>query len=412
MKYILVIGDGMSDVGLKELEGRTPLQVAKHPNMDLIASKGVTGLLKTIPPESSPGTEVAFMSIFGYDPRRFNPGRGPLEAAGIGVDLGEDDVALRCNLVTVADGVLVDHSAGHISTEESRDLLEAVKERYDSAGEVEFYPGVSYRHLLVLRGEEHSDRIVCTPPHDFLNTPVNEILVKAVDKEGRLTADMLNRMIVGSEKILQDHPVNRARIEAGKKPGHMIWPWGQGRRPRFRTLIETWGVRGAVISAVHIVNGVGRFLGMDIVQVPGVTGYFDTNFEGKADYALESLKDHDMVLVHVEAPDEASHVGDCGLKVKSIEDLDSRLLGRLLRGLEEDYTLVVMPDHTTQTSDGAHSRSPVPFAIYSTQNRGGDGVNRFDEVSVKEGSLGVVEGVRFMELFLNHGRRSTDDLRV
>ncbi|MFQ6134210.1 MAG: cofactor-independent phosphoglycerate mutase, partial [Nitrososphaerales archaeon] len=373
------------------------------PNMDLIASRGVTGLLKTIPPKSSPGTEVAFMSIFGYDPRRVNPGRGPLEAAGIGVDLGEDDLALRCNLVTVADGVLKDHSAGHIPTEEARDLLQAVKEHHEVLGLVEFHLGVSYRHLLVLRDGKHSDRIVSTPPHDALNTPVEEILVKAVDEEGRSTAEMLNRMMLNSERLLKDHPVNRARIESGENPGNMIWPWGQGRRPRLRTLKETYGVKGAAISAVDIVNGIGRYLGMDIVKVPGATGYFDTNYEGKADYALKSLKDHDLVLVHVEAPDEASHAGDCNLKVKTIEDLDRRLLGRILQGLEEDYTIVVMADHTTQTSDGAHSRSPVPFAIYSPQNREGDRVKRFDEVSVKEGSLGVVEGVKFMELFLKQG---------
>ncbi len=390
----------MSDEGLKELGGRTPLQVAKHPNMDLLASKGVTGLLKTIPPESNPGTEVAFMSIFGNDPRSFNPGRGPLEAAGIGVDLSENDLALRCNLVTISDGVLKDHSAGHITTEEARDLLQSVKEHYEEPGQIEFHSGVGYRHLLVLRGKKYSDKIVSTPPHDFLNTPVEEILVEALSEEGRLTAEMLNKMILGSEKFLKDHPVNRARIESGDNPGNMIWPWGQGYRPNIRTLEETYGVTGAAISAVDIVNGIGRYLGMDIVEVPGATGYYDTNYEGKADYALKSLKDHDLVLVHVEAPDEASHAGDCKLKVKTIEDLDRRLLGRILQGLEEDYAIAVMADHTTQTSDGAHSRSPVPFALYSTQIKEGDRVKRFDEVSVKAGSLGVVEGVKFMELFL------------
>ncbi len=396
----------MSDVPLKELDGKTPLQVAKHPNMDLVASRGVAGLLRTIPPECNPGTEVAFLSIFGYDPVRFNPGRGPMEAAGIGVTLGETDLALRCNLVTVADGLLKDHSASHITTEEARSLLQAVRDHFEKPGEIEFYPGVSYRHLLVLRNGRYSGKIVCTPPHEALNTPVNHILVKAVGEEGRTTADTLNRLIQGSEKILADHPVNKTRVKSGKHPGNMIWPWGQGYRPSIKPLKETYGITGAAISAVDIVNGIGHYLQMDIVKVPGATGYLDTNYEGKASYALNSLEDHDLVLVHVEAPDEASHIGDAKLKVKAIEDLDARLLGNILHGLkaDEEYTVSVMADHTTQTSDGAHSRSPVPFAIYSTKNKPGDQIEHFDETSVKKGSLGLLEGVEFMNIFLKQSK--------
>ncbi len=401
----------MADVALKALGGKTPLQTAEHPNMDLIASKGSAGLVKNVPPECNPGTEVAFLSIFGHDPRKVNTGRGPLEAAGIGVKLGADDLALRCNFVTVTDdGVIRDHSAGHISSEESRSLLEAVKEHYEVSGSVEFYPGVSYRHLLVLRGKKYSEKIVTSPPHDFLNTPIEGLLVKASAKEGQATADMLNQMIVGSKKFLANHQINRARVKAGKNPGNMIWPWGQGRRPSIKTLQETTGLRGAAISAVDIVNGIGRYVGLDIVKVPGATGYFDTNYEGKADYALKTLEDHDFVLVHVEAPDEASHAGDASLKVRTIEDIDRRLLGSLLKGLEkEDYTIMVMADHVTQTSDGAHSRSPVPYAIYSTKtekssrSRGGGKSVQFNEVFLRKGSANTVEGTDIFGRFLKQG---------
>jgi 2,3-bisphosphoglycerate-independent phosphoglycerate mutase len=407
LKYILVVGDGMADVALKELGERTPLQAANHPNIDLIASKGTAGLVNTIPRESNPGTEVAFLSIFGYDPRKVNTGRGPLEAAGIGVKLGEDDLALRCNFVTVTDGILRDHSAGHISTGEAGRLLKTVKERYESPGSIEFYAGVSYRHLLILRGRRYSEKIVTSPPHDHLNRSIDKLLVRPTSEGGLETAETINRMILGSSDFLSDHPVNQARVEAGKNPGNMIWPWGQGRRPILRTLIERHGLRGAAISAVDIVNGIGRYVGLDIIKVPGATGYFDTDYEAKADYALRALEDHDFVLVHVEAPDEASHAGDAHLKVRTIEDLDRRLVGRLLSNLKGDYTIMIMADHVTQTSDGAHSRSPVPCAIYSTsKSRSVEQEMRFDEVSLRKGSLGRIEGTDLLEQFLKIGKQT------
>ncbi len=397
----------MSDVALDELDGKTPLQVADHRNMDILASKGVAGLLETIPSDKTPGTEVALMSIFGYDPRLFNPTKKPLEATGLGVDLGKHDLALRCNFETSTDGILKDHSAGHITTKEARVLLEVVKEHYGKPGLIEFHNGVGYRNLLVMRGARFSNMIVSIPPHDAINLPVQKILVKAANEEGVFTANTINDMILNSELLLRDHPVNIARIEAGENPGNMIWPWGQGFRPNIKTLRETYGIKGAVISAVNIVKGIGRYLGMSIVNVPGATGYFDTNYEGKADYALKSLKDNDLVLVHVESPDEASHKCDCKLKVKTIEDLDSRLIGRLLNGLIGDYTIVILADHTTQTNDGSHSNSPVPFALFSTQSIKSDNVTRFDEVAVRQGSLGVIEGSKFMRIFLEYGGKIT-----
>jgi len=400
LKYIIVVGDGMSDDRLEALGWRTPLEVSAHPNMDMIARRGLCGFLKTVPPGFTAGTDVALMSILGYDPVVCHTGRGPLEAAGVGVELGDDDLAFRCNFVTVVDGFLRDHSAGHISTEEAGELLKAVKERFEKKGDVEFYRGVGYRHLLILRGLKYSDRVVCTPPHDALNTPVNQILVRALEDEGKVTSDTLNAMVLVSEGFLSTHPVNVKRVKRGENPGNMIWPWGHGRRPKIRPLKEVYGVKGAVISAVDIVRGIGVLAGMDVVDVPGATGFYDTNYEGKADYALKSLKENDLVLIHIEAPDEASHIGDPGLKVKTIEDIDKRLIGRLLQHLEGDYTIAILPDHKTKTEGGVHLSDPVPFTVYSTRLEGGDGVKHFDEQSVREGSAGVVEGLKFMSLLL------------
>lgn len=400
LKYILVVGDGMSDLALKELGSKTPLQIAKHPAMDMIASNGLTGLLKTIPLKCTPGTDTAFLSIFGYDPMKLNTGRGPLEAAGAGIDLDKNDIALRCNLVTVTHGVLKDHSAGHITTEESNEILFSLKEHFKELELIKFYPGVSYRHIIVLKGGKYSDKILCTLPHDSINQPVNKILVKSINDDGILTAKLLNKMMMESHEFLKHHPVNIARVKSGKNPANMIWPWGQGYRPKIQTLKKSYGIKSAVISAVDIVNGIGKYLGMDLIKVPGATGYFDTNYEGKADYALKSLKKYDFVLIHVEAPDEASHIGDVKLKVKTIEDLDSRLIARLMKGLDKNYIIAIMPDHTTQTSDGAHSRNPVPFAIFSDKYNHGDKVKHFDEESMKKGSLGIIEGINFLELFL------------
>ncbi|MCP8313828.1 MAG: cofactor-independent phosphoglycerate mutase [archaeon] len=404
MKYILIIGDGLADRPLRELGGKTPLQVAEHPNMDFIAYHGSCGRLITLPQGLDTGTDVAIMSILGCDPRKFHTGRGPLEAASIGVELNENDVAFRCNLITEKNGILIDYSAGHIETEKAKELLKCIKDAYEKPKEIEFFVGVSYRHLLVLKGNEYSNRIKCTPPHDALNKPISEILPREIDERGEKTARTLKKMIISSKDLLLDHPINRKRIEKGINPANMIWPWGQGMKPRFQPFYDIYGIKGAVISAVDIVNGIGVFAGMDVIRVPGATGYHDTNYEGKADYALKSLKDHDFVLIHVEASDEASHLGDYNLKIKTIEDLDKRLIGRLLNGLKEDYTIAISPDHATPTELRTHARDPVPFAIFSTSQIGGDKVKHFDEVSVKEGSFGLMEGINFMSLFLGRGR--------
>ncbi|MEM2955647.1 MAG: cofactor-independent phosphoglycerate mutase, partial [Nitrososphaerales archaeon] len=404
MKYILIIGDGMADSPLAELGGKTPLQVADHPNMDFIASYGKCGRLITLPQELDTGTDIAIMSILGYDPREFHTGRGPLEAASIGIKLDEHDIAFRCNLITERNGILVDYSAGHISTDEAKELLKSIKDACEKPREIKFFLGVGYRHLLVLKGNKHSNRIICTPPHDALNKPISEILPKEMDQKGAKTVRTLKRLIMVSKDILSDHPINRKRVKKGINPANMIWPWGHGIKPKFQPFYDLYGVKGAVISAVDIVNGIGVFAGLDVIRVPGATGYYDTNYEGKADYALESLKDRDFVLIHVEAPDEAGHLGDFNLKIKTIEDLDKRLIGRLLEGLKGDYTIAILPDHVTSTELRTHSRDPVPFAIFSTSQSRASKVKHYDEISVKEGSLGLMEGVKFMPLFLKQNR--------
>ncbi len=399
---MMIVGDGMADYPLEALGGKTPLQVAEHPHMDSIASRGICGTLRTLPQGLDTGTDVAILSILGYDPRRYYTGRGPLEAANIGVSLGEGDLAFRCNLVTVKDGILIDHSAGHIQSEEAGRLISRLKEAFAKEGEVEFYTGVSFRHLLLLRGGRYSDRVRCTPPHDIIGKPLIKHLVKPLGRDGIETAALLNGMIRRSEVILSKHPINLKRAEAGENPGNMMWPWGQGRKPQLSSFREKYGVRGAVISAVDLVNGIGVNIGMDVVKVPGATGYHDTNYEGKADYALRSLVSHNFVLVHVEAPDEASHVGDVKLKMKTIADLDRRLVGRVLDGLKGDYTVSILTDHLTPIAKKTHRRGPVPFAIYSTALQGNDGVKHFDEYSMRRGSLRIDEGYKFMPAFLRY----------
>jgi len=335
----------------------------------------------------------------GYDPRKFLTGRGAFEAAARNIALNEEDVAYRCNIVTEKDGFLVDYSAGHITSSESAKLIEALKTRLEKAGEVEFFAGLDYRHFLILRNYVYTEIVECALPHDEIGVEIEKILPKAKSKEAEKAAALLSRLILESEEILESHPVNVARRKAGKRVGNMIWPWGGGRKPVMPTYKERYGVDAAVISAVDLVKGIGVYAGMEVVNVPGATGLYDTNYEGKAEFALKALERHDMVVVHVEAPDEAGHSRDYNLKVKTIEDLDKRLLGNILDGLKEECVVAVLPDHPTPIKIGTHTREPVPFAVYNP-NVKGDMVKRFDEESAKKGSFGQVECEEFMHLFL------------
>jgi 2,3-bisphosphoglycerate-independent phosphoglycerate mutase len=399
MKYLLIVGDGMADYPVPELGNKTPLQAANKPNMDMIAAKGRNGLLRTVPEGLTPGSGTAIISVLGYDPTKYYSGRGPFEAAARNIRLDKNDVAYRCNLITEKDGILIDYSADHITSSESAELIEALKREMEKPDEAEFFAGLSYRHFLILRNYLHKEIIECTPPHDAIGAEISKILPKADCEETKSTVDLLNMLILDSKKVLERHPVNVARRKAGKRPGNMIWPWGGGRTPVMPTFKEKYGVDAAVISAVDLVKGIGVYAGMKVVDIPGATGLYDTNYEGKAEYALEALEECDMVFVHVEAPDEAGHSRDYELKVKTIEDLDKRLVGHLLDGLKEDCTIAILPDHPTPIKIGTHTRDPVPFAIYSPSIEA-DGVKQFDESSAKKGGFGLIEGEAFMLRFL------------
>jgi len=400
MKYAVIVGDGMADYPIPELGNKTPLQAAHKPNMDKIAAKGRNGLLRTVPDGLSPGSDVAILSVLGFNPKHFYTGRGAFEAAARGIQLKDHDVAFRCNIITEKDGNLADYSAGHITSKESTQLMAGVKKACEKTGEIEFYSGLDYRHFLIMRNAPISLQIECTPPHDAIGAEVLSVLPKAKSPEAQKKANLLKEAIYKSKEILESHPVNVARRKNGKKPGNMIWPWGGGEKPSMPSFKERYGLKAAVISAVDLVKGIGLYTGMKVINVPGATGREDTNYEGKADYALKALKDNDLVFVHVEAPDEAGHAKNYKLKVKTIEDLDKRLLGRILKSLKEAYAIAVLPDHPTPIRIGTHTKDPVPFAIYSPFLEA-DGVLKFDEFSAKNGGFGLVEHEGVVSLLLS-----------
>ncbi len=400
MKYVVVIGDGMADYPIPELENMTPLQTAHKPNMDAIATKGRTGLLRTVPEDLNPGSDTAILSILGYDPKRFCTGRGAFEAAARGIQLKENDVAFRCNLITEKDGILIDHSAGHITSREAAKLMVSLKKTLEKPNKIEFFSGLDYRHLLILRNLTNSHLIECTPPHDAIGAFISTILPRAKSVEAEKTVALLKKTKSKSKAVLEPHPVNIARQKSGKRPGNMIWPWSGGNKLNMPSFKEKYGLKAAVISAVDLVKGIGIYAGMKVIDVPGATGREDTNYEGKADAALKALEDNDLVFIHVEAPDEAGHAKDYELKVKTIEDFDNRMLNRILKGLKHPYAIAVLPDHPTPIRIGTHTKDPVPFAIYSPFLRPDD-VQKFDEFSTRKGAFGLVEQEKLMPLLLS-----------
>jgi len=387
MKYILVVGDGMADYPVPELQNKTPLQAAYKPNIDSITAKGRSGLLKTVPDECVPGSETAICSVLGYDPRIYNTGRGPLEVPARGIQLGPNDAAYRCNIITEKNNTVHDYSSGHITTEEATQLILSLRKELAQPGKIEFYPGLDYRHFLILRNFPHPEQIKCNPPHDVRGAQVADVKPKALTNNAEKDAELLNDMIARSRDILRDHPINIARQKANKNPGNLIWPWGGG-------------IKSAAISAVDLVKGIGTYAGMQIINVNGATGLSDTNYEGKADAALEAIKTNDLVFVHVEAPDEAGHVGDYKLKVKTIEDLDRRCIGRIMAGMKEPYAIAVLPDHPTPIKTRTHARDPVPFSI-AAPSLMPDGVEKFDEESAKKGGYGLVDNDYLISLLLS-----------
>ena len=400
MKHIIILGDGMADEPIASLGGLTPLQYAQTPYMDELARLGVTGRMKTVADGFHPGSEVANMAVLGYDLPTVYEGRGVLEAASIGVELQPGDMAMRCNLICVEGEILKNHSAGHITTEESDALIQYLNEQLGSE-RVHFYTGVSYRHLLVIKGGDK--RVACTPPHDVPLHPFRPLLVKAEVPEAQATADLLNELILRSQELLKTHPVNLRRQAEGKDMANSIWPWSPGYRPAMRTLKEMYGFeRGAVISAVDLIRGIGVYAGLKVLHVEGATGLYDTNYEGKAQAALEALKENDFVYLHIEASDEAGHEGDVALKIKTIENLDRWAVGPIYEAVkqwDEPVAIAVLPDHPTPCAVRTHTNQPVPFLIWKP-GEAPDGVTRFDEFAVAEGKYGVLEKDQFIKEFL------------
>ncbi|MDR0866214.1 MAG: cofactor-independent phosphoglycerate mutase [Candidatus Symbiothrix sp.] len=397
MKYIIILGDGMADERIESLGNRTPLQAANTPSMDKLARFGRAGLLHTIPEGMHPGSEVANLSVLGYDPRIVLEGRGSLEAASMGIEMEPDEMALRCNLICVENGIIKNHSAGHISNSEAEILIHYLNEKL-ATDTIRFFAGVSYRHLLKIKGG--NKHLICTPPHDVPGTAFESVLVKAEIPEAQATADLLNELIIRSQELLENHPINIQRKAAGKDPANSIWPWSPGYKPRMKKLSEIYSIRsGSVISAVDLIKGIGIYAGLESIDVPGATGLYDTNYEGKAQAALAALKEKDFVYLHVEASDEAGHEGDIELKMKTIEYLDSRIVKPILEEVEkggEPVTIALLPDHPTPCRIKTHTADPVPFVIYNP-NETPDEVEFFDEFSAQKGVYGVLKGDEFIK---------------
>ena len=402
MKHLIILGDGMADWAVPELGNKTLLQYAETPNMDRLARMGRTGILKTVADGFHPGSEVANMSVMGYDLPKVYEGRGVLEAASIGVELKPGDMAMRCNIVCVEGEMLKNHSAGHITTEEADQLIKCLDEKLGS-DRIHFYTGVQYRHLLVVKGGDK--RLACVPPHDIPLQPFRPNMVKALCHEAQETADLLNALVLKSQELLAGHPVNLKRIAEGKDPANSIWPWSPGYRPKMEPLVEKYPSvgKGAVITAVDLIRGIGRYAGLRCIDVEGATGLYTTNYEGKARAAVEALKTDDFVYLHVEASDEAGHEGDVPLKLKTIEYFDRRIVGPVYEAVkdwDEPVAIAVLPDHPTPCELRTHTSEPVPFLVYYPGIEP-DSVQTYDEVSCQEGGYGRLEKDEFMNLFMN-----------
>lgn len=399
MKYAILVGDGMSDYPIAELGNKTPLEVAKIPNINDMVKRGAIGLVKTVPRGMKPASDIANLSILGYDPKAYYTGRGPLEAANIGVELGEGEVAFRCNLVTVNNDVMADYSAGHISDKESQAFIDCLNQKFGSDN-IKFYHGKSYRNLLVVKSrsaDELNDLIKasCTPPHDIAGQNIS----KSLPKGG--AAALLDKLMQESRDILEKHEINKVRVDLGENPANMIWLWGQGTNPNMPTFNGMFGIDGAVISAVDLVNGIGKIAGLELINVPGATGYYDTNYQGKGEYAVELLKRKDFVFVHVEAPDEAGHNGDLRAKITAIENFDKFVVGAVwnfLKGIK-DARAMVLSDHATPVSIKTHTSDPAPF-VMAGANIAHNGFDAFSEVNAAVSKLKFKSGAALTETFI------------
>ena len=400
MKYIIILGDGMADEPIASLHNKTCLQAANKPSIDKVAAMGRCGMLDTIPEGFAPGSEIANLSVLGYDVPKVFEGRGSLEAASMGVAIEDGEMAMRCNLICIADGKIKNHSAGHISNEEAEELILFLQKELGNE-QVHFFPGVSYRHLLKVKGGKK--QLKCTPPHDVTGTPFAEVMIQAETEEAKASADLLNDLILRSQKLLENHPVNLKRAAAGKDKANSIWPWSPGYKPEMKTLLELYNLKsGAVISAVDLIRGIGVYAGLKVIEVEGITGLYNTNYEGKAQAAIDALRTDDFVYLHIEASDEAGHEGDVDLKIKTIEYLDYRVVQPILEEVaswDEPVTIAILPDHPTPCAIKTHTNKPVPFVIYRT-NEAGDAVQQYDEFACEKGSYGLLRGMEFMQTLI------------
>jgi len=393
MKYIVLIGDGMADYPMEELGQRTVLEVAKTAHMDFIARQGRLGRVKTIPEGMTPGSDVAIVSILGYDPLKYYTGRGPLEAANLGVKLGENEIAFRCNLVTVGDDNMIDYSAGHISSKEAEVLIKYIDKKLGNE-KIKFYSGVSYRHVMVIK-DAQLEQVTCKPPHDIMGQSISKNLPKGEN------AELLIKLMQDAKAVLEGHEINMVRVDLKENPANMIWLWGQGKSPDMPKFADKYGLAGSVISAVDLIKGLGRILGLEVINVPGATGYYDTDYKGKAEAAIKALKEKDFVFVHVEAPDEAGHNGDLRAKITAIERFDQLVVGTILNAYKrkKNFRILVLPDHATPVSLKTHTRDDVFFGIFG-QDIFGAGFGGYNEKEAQKSDLYFEKGYELMEYFI------------
>ena len=401
MKYIIILGDGMADEPIAELGGKTPLEAASTPHMDWLAKHSRLGLLNTVPQGYAPGSEVAHLALLGYDLDKVFEGRGTLEAASMGIAVEPGEMAMRCNIICMEDEKIKNHSAGHISDEEARELIDYLNEEL-SDERVRFFPGVSYRHLIKIKGGDK--RIKCTPPHDVPGTPYKDVMVEALVPEAEETARLINELTLRSQELLSKHPVNLKRVAEGKDPANSIWTWSPGYKPAMETLGEKFGIKnGTVISAVDLIRGIGVYCGLKPLIIDGATGLWNTNYEGKAQAAINALKNgSDFVFLHVEASDEAGHEGDYELKKRTIESLDERICRPVIEAMkeiDEPVSIAILPDHPTPCRIRTHSSNPVPFLIYRPGQEPDD-VEVMTESAAEKGSYGTMSGDEFIKEFL------------
>jgi 2,3-bisphosphoglycerate-independent phosphoglycerate mutase len=392
-KYVIVVPDGAADEPLEVFGGKTVLESAKKPNMDWLSTNGMQGLCRTVPPSLQPGSDVAMMAVLGYDPVRYYSGRAPIEAVAQGIEVSEDDWIFRCNLVTIADEKMADHSAGHISSKEGKTLVEELNKALGN-DQIKFYPGVGYRHLMVVTGRDFAD-VRTQPPHDVIGQKIENILPRGKH------ADMLIDMMARSQQLFEEHDINRVRKDLGENPASSIWLWGQGKKAKMEAFEKKYGLKGAAITAVDLVRGLAKLIDFDLINVHGATGYWDTDYRAKGKAAIEAIKNHDIVLVHIEATDEAGHAGNAAIKKKAVEEIDKLIVGPVLAELKKypSWRMLVMPDHPTPIASQGHTGDPVPFAM------AGEGVSSvvqlpFGETNAAQTGMKISNGFEMMEYFL------------